>query len=62
MTSARPERLVGELLGDPARLHLGAWAVGDAAALDEAWTDRILLDLGSQYGAYEFCTSVGFAA
>ncbi|WP_203615929.1 hypothetical protein [Streptomyces sp. SID13726] len=40
----------------------GAWAAGDAAELDEAWTDAILLDLGSQYGAYEFCTSVGVAA
>ncbi|MEV8603167.1 hypothetical protein AB0465_25220 [Streptomyces griseoviridis] len=60
-TSARPERPVGELLGDAARLHLGVRAVGDAAGLDEAWTDGILPDLGSQYGAFEFCTSVGFA-
>ncbi|MEU1481592.1 hypothetical protein [Streptomyces sp. NPDC005760] len=62
MTSARPERPVGELLGDLARLHLGAWAAGDAAGLDEAWTDGILPDLGSRYGAYEFCTSGDFAA
>lgn len=51
MRSARPERPVGELLGDLVRLRL-----------DEAWTDGILPDLGSRYGAHEFCTSVGFAA
>ncbi len=27
-----------------------------------ARTDHVLSDLGSQYGAYEYCTSVGFAA
>jgi hypothetical protein len=62
MTSARPERPVGELLGDFARLHLGAWVPGclggrRRGGLDEAWTDGILPDLGSRYGAYEFCTS-----
>ncbi|MFJ5865046.1 hypothetical protein ACIQEY_11625 [Streptomyces parvus] len=40
-------RPVGELLGDAARLHLGVRTVGDAAGLDEAWTDGILPDLGS---------------
>ncbi len=58
MTSARPERPVGELLGDLARLYLGAWA----ACERRAWTDGILPDPGSQYGVYDFCTSVGFAA
>ncbi|MBC9715742.1 transcriptional regulator [Streptomyces sp. TRM66268-LWL] len=39
-----------------------SWAAGDHASLDTAWTDGILPDLGSQWGAYEYCTSVGFAA
>jgi hypothetical protein len=43
-------------------LHLGAWPAGDATGLDDAWADGILPDLGSQYGAFEFCTSVDFAA
>lgn len=38
-----------------------AWASGDDQGLDAAWTDGVLPDLGSQWGAYEFCTSVGFA-
>lgn len=41
---------------------VGAWAAGDYHGLDAAWTDDILPDLGSQYGAYEYCTNVGFAA
>lgn len=41
---------------------VGSWAAGDLRALDAVWTDGILPDLGSQYGAYEYCTSVGFAA
>ncbi|MFC7310236.1 transcriptional regulator [Streptomyces monticola] len=38
-----------------------AWAQGDAAALDDAWVDQIV-DLGSQWGQYEYVTNVGFAA
>lgn len=38
-----------------------AWATGDAQALDEAWVDRIV-DLGSQWGQYEYVTNIGFAA
>lgn len=38
-----------------------AWSEGDAAALDDAWTDEIV-DLGSQWGQYEYVTNVGFAA
>ncbi|MFJ8896859.1 hypothetical protein ACIRCZ_19910 [Leifsonia sp. NPDC102414] len=38
-----------------------AWADGDDQALDEAWIDQIV-DLGSQWGQYEYVTTVGFAA
>lgn len=38
-----------------------AWAAGDAQALDDAWTDQIV-DLGSEWGQYEYVTNVGFAA
>ncbi len=41
---------------------VAAWTAGDAQGLDTAWTDHVLPDLGSQWGAYEYCTSVGFAA
>jgi hypothetical protein len=41
---------------------VGAWAAGDHQGLDDAWTTGVLPDLGSQWGAYEYCTSVGFAA
>ncbi|MEV0186608.1 transcriptional regulator [Streptomyces sp. NPDC050625] len=39
-----------------------AWAEDDAAALDTAWFDHIAVDLGSDYGAYEYVTKIGFAA
>ncbi|MGW0761980.1 transcriptional regulator [Streptomyces sp. NPDC002814] len=38
-----------------------AWATGDTQALDDAWIDQIV-NLGSQWGKYEYVTSVGFAA
>ncbi|KPI10890.1 hypothetical protein OK074_9070 [Actinobacteria bacterium OK074] len=38
-----------------------AWAQGDVRALDEAWIDQ-MVDLGSQWGKYEYVSSVGFAA
>ncbi|MDF4254578.1 transcriptional regulator [Streptomyces sp. WMMB303] len=38
-----------------------AWAAGDAEALGDAW-DGQLTDLGSQWGQYEYATSVGFSA
>ncbi|WP_306319635.1 transcriptional regulator [Streptomyces sp. CC224E] len=38
-----------------------AWAAGDLSALDEAWVDSIV-DLGSQWGQYEYVSAVGFAA
>lgn len=41
---------------------LAAWAADDSAALDTVWTDDVLVDLGSQWGQYEYVTNVGFAA
>ncbi|MFE9126458.1 transcriptional regulator [Streptomyces sp. NPDC003328] len=38
-----------------------AWTESDLQALDDAWTDQIV-DLGSQWGQYEYVTNVGFAA
>ncbi|MFF4739949.1 transcriptional regulator [Streptomyces sp. NPDC001262] len=40
---------------------VGAWAAGDHQGLDAAWDDMIV-DLGSQWGQYEYVTNVGFAA
>ncbi|MDX6362282.1 transcriptional regulator [Streptomyces sp. NPDC058274] len=40
---------------------VNAWAVADAQALDDAWVEQIV-DLGSQWGQYEYVTNVGFAA
>ncbi|MFB8038612.1 transcriptional regulator [Streptomyces sp. NPDC056004] len=37
------------------------WAVGDHQGLDDAWED-VIVDLGSQWGQYEYVTNVGFAA
>ncbi|MEU5220978.1 transcriptional regulator [Streptomyces sp. NPDC020807] len=38
-----------------------AWAAKDTRALDNAWVDAIV-DLGSQWGQYEYVSAVGFAA
>ncbi|NNN31855.1 transcriptional regulator [Streptomyces sp. S3(2020)] len=38
-----------------------AWANDNIQALDDAWVDQIV-DLGSQWGQYEYVTNVGFAA
>ena len=38
-----------------------AWAAEDTEALADAWDDQ-LTDLGSQWGQYEYATSVGFSA
>ncbi|MGW2748114.1 transcriptional regulator [Streptomyces sp. NPDC001450] len=38
-----------------------AWADDDDQALDDAWVEQIV-DLGSQWGQYEYVTNVGFAA
>ncbi|MFI9764770.1 transcriptional regulator [Streptomyces sp. NPDC051963] len=38
-----------------------AWSTADDRALDNAWVDQIV-DLGSQWGQYEYVTNIGFAA
>ncbi|MDQ0604986.1 hypothetical protein QF037_009331 [Streptomyces canus] len=38
-----------------------AWANTDPLALEEAWTTDVLPDLGSQWGQYEYVSSIGFA-
>lgn len=38
-----------------------AWAEGSDSELDAAWVDQIV-DLGSQWGQYEYVTNIGFAA
>ncbi|MEU3796001.1 transcriptional regulator [Streptomyces fructofermentans] len=38
-----------------------AWAAGDDRQMDEAWIDQVV-DLGSQWGQYEYVTNIGFAA
>ncbi|MFB7330958.1 transcriptional regulator [Streptomyces adustus] len=40
---------------------VAAWAADDDRALDDAWIDQVV-DLGSQWGQYEYVTNVGFAA
>ncbi|MFI8930665.1 helix-turn-helix domain-containing protein [Streptomyces sp. NPDC053474] len=39
-----------------------AWVRGDGAALDEAWGDDAVVDLGSQWGQFEYVSNIGFAA
>ncbi|WP_406429985.1 transcriptional regulator [Streptomyces sp. NBC_00631] len=41
---------------------VAAWAADDDEALDTAWVDDAVVDLGSQWGQYEFVTNIGFAA
>ncbi|MGY3061633.1 hypothetical protein ACVWZD_005931 [Streptomyces sp. TE3672] len=38
-----------------------AWAAGDHQGLDDAWAD-VIVDLGSQWGKYDYVTNIGFAA
>ncbi|MEU4173061.1 transcriptional regulator [Streptomyces sp. NPDC026665] len=38
-----------------------AWAAGADQELDDAWVEQVI-DLGSQWGQYEYVTNVGFAA
>ncbi|NEB32806.1 transcriptional regulator [Streptomyces sp. SID14446] len=40
---------------------VAAWAAGNDSELDEAWVDQVI-DLGSQWGQYEYVTNIGFAA
>ncbi|MFI6876024.1 transcriptional regulator [Streptomyces sp. NPDC050400] len=39
-----------------------AWSAGDDAALDDVWVNDVVVDLGSQWGEYEYVTAIGFAA
>ncbi|MDX3763346.1 transcriptional regulator [Streptomyces sp. AK02-04a] len=39
-----------------------AWANDNDEALDDAWTNEAVVDLGSQWGQYEYVTNIGFAA
>ncbi|MFF8941626.1 transcriptional regulator [Streptomyces sp. NPDC014864] len=39
-----------------------AWAEDDEAALEDAWVSDAVVDLGSEWGQYEYVTSIGFAA
>lgn len=39
-----------------------AWAADDEEALDDAWINDVVVDLGSEWGQYEYVTNVGFAA
>ncbi|MFF3662548.1 hypothetical protein [Streptomyces olivochromogenes] len=38
-----------------------AWAAADQA-LDDAWINEAVVDLGSRWGQYEYVTTIGFAA
>ncbi|KAA0940243.1 MULTISPECIES: transcriptional regulator [Streptomyces] len=40
---------------------VAAWAAGNEQQLDEAWVEQVV-DLGSQWGQYEYVTNIGFAA
>ncbi|SOE06728.1 transcriptional regulator [Streptomyces sp. Ag109_G2-15] len=39
-----------------------AWANDDEEALDDAWISDAVVDLGSEWGQYEYVTNIGFAA
>ncbi|MFJ7073676.1 transcriptional regulator [Streptomyces sp. NPDC098781] len=39
-----------------------AWADDDDEALDDAWVSDATVDLGSEWGQYEYVTNIGFAA
>ncbi|MDL2082163.1 transcriptional regulator [Streptomyces sp. GXMU-J15] len=39
-----------------------AWANDDEDALDDAWISDAVVDLGSEWGQYEYVTNIGFAA
>ncbi|MGW3462743.1 transcriptional regulator [Streptomyces olivaceoviridis] len=41
---------------------VAAWAAGDDEALDDAWVSDATVDLGSEWGQYEYVTNIGFAA
>ena len=39
-----------------------AWAADDEQAMDDAWINDAVVDLGSEWGQYEYVTNIGFAA
>ncbi|GHE92012.1 hypothetical protein GCM10014715_55490 [Streptomyces spiralis] len=39
-----------------------AWANDDEEAMDDAWVSDAVVDLGSEWGQYEYVTNMGFAA
>ncbi|MEV5016646.1 transcriptional regulator [Streptomyces sp. NPDC053780] len=39
-----------------------AWSDDDDEALDEAWVSDVVVDLGSDWGQYEYVSNIGFAA
>ncbi|MFJ2789056.1 MULTISPECIES: transcriptional regulator [unclassified Streptomyces] len=41
---------------------VSTWAAGDHAAMEDVWTDEVVQDLGSQWGAYEYVSNIGFSA
>lgn len=41
---------------------VAAWAAGDEQAMDDAWVNDATVDLGSEWGQYEYVTNIGFAA
>ncbi|MFJ9041432.1 transcriptional regulator [Streptomyces sp. NPDC102406] len=41
---------------------VAAWAADDGATLDDVWINDVVVDLGSQWGEYEYVTNIGFAA
>ncbi|SCK63527.1 hypothetical protein YUWDRAFT_07005 [Streptomyces sp. AmelKG-D3] len=41
---------------------VAAWEAGDDTCFDDAWANEVVVDLGSQWGQYEYVTNIGFAA
>ncbi|MFD9904022.1 transcriptional regulator [Streptomyces sp. NPDC059063] len=41
---------------------VAAWAADDDQALDDAWFGDVTIELGSEYGSYEYVSNIGFAA
>lgn len=41
---------------------IGAWAADDYARMDDIWVGEVVQDLGSQWGQYEYVSSIGFSA
>jgi hypothetical protein len=39
-----------------------AWTDDNDEALDDAWVSDVVVDLGSEWGQYEYVTNIGFAA